>query len=49
MSQKNIVLFLLQISTESRTLSILIQLYHPVIFFSILGVQTFEIIYFFQV
>lgn len=47
MSWKNIILSLLHLSTESRPFLVLIKLYQPVVFFSIMGAETFAIIFFF--
>lgn len=47
MSWKNIILSLLHLSTESRPFLVLIKLYQPVVFFSIMGAETFAIIIFF--
>lgn len=48
MSWKNIILSLLHLSTESRPFLVLIKLYQPVVFFSIMGAETFAIIFFFS-
>ena len=46
---KNIVLSLVQLSAENRPFKISNQFHQPLIFYSILGAQSFRIIYFFQV
>ena len=43
------ILFLVQLSSENRPFKISNQLHQPLIFYSILGAQSFEIIYFFQI
>lgn len=48
MSWKNIILSLLHLSTESRPFLVLIKLYQPVVFFSIMRAETFAIIFFFS-